>query len=50
MHPERKEIILQSIKRFGFWRDIGVMFQTVFAVLGKEYKDERPVSREANEQ
>ena len=49
MHPERKEIILQSIKRFGFWRDIGVMFQTVFAVLGKEYKDERPQEKQKAE-
>ena len=48
--PAKMYYNLQSIKRFGFWRDIGVMFQTVFAVLGKEYKDERPVNREANEQ
>jgi lipopolysaccharide/colanic/teichoic acid biosynthesis glycosyltransferase len=40
--PAKMYYNLQSIKRFGFWRDIGVMFQTVFAVLGKEYKDERP--------
>ncbi len=30
---------LKSIKRFGFWRDIGTMFKTVFAVLGKKYVD-----------
>ena len=30
---------LNSLKTFGFWKDIKVMFMTVFAVLGKEYKD-----------
>lgn len=29
---------LKSIKKFGFWRDIAVMFKTVFAVFGKNYK------------
>ena len=28
----------KSIEKFGFWRDIKVMFMTAFAVLGKEYK------------
>ncbi len=31
---------LSEIKKFGFWRDIKIMFMTVFAVLGKEYKEE----------
>ena len=30
---------LNSLRRFGFWKDIKVMFMTFFAVLGKEYKD-----------
>lgn len=29
---------LKSIEKFNFWRDIKLMFMTVFAVLGKEYK------------
>ena len=31
--PEKMKYNLQSLKNFGFFRDIGVMFQTVFAVL-----------------
>ena len=37
--PAKMKYNLQSLKTFGFWRDIKVMFMTVFAVLGKEYKD-----------
>ena len=29
---------LKSIEQFSFWGDIRIMFMTVFAVLGKEYK------------
>lgn len=29
---------LKSLNKFGFWGDIKIMFMTVFAVLGKEYK------------
>lgn len=36
--PAKMYYNLKSIKSFGFWGDIGVMFKTVFAVLGKEYK------------
>lgn len=32
---------LQSIMEFSFWRDIATMFRTVFAVLGKNYSDEK---------
>jgi lipopolysaccharide/colanic/teichoic acid biosynthesis glycosyltransferase len=28
---------LRSIEKFSFWGDIGTMFKTVFAVLGKDY-------------
>ena len=37
--PAKMKYNLLSIKKFGFWRDIKIMFMTVFAVLGKEYKD-----------
>ena len=36
--PGKMYYNLKAIKQFGFWHDIGVMFMTVFAVLGKEYK------------
>lgn len=36
--PEKMYYNLKSIKSFGFFRDIKIMFMTVFAVLGKEYK------------
>ena len=41
--PGKMHYNLQAIKRFSFFGDIKVMFMTVFAVLGKEYKmeDER---------
>ena len=29
---------LKEIEKFSFWHDVKVMFMTVFAVLGKEYK------------
>ncbi len=36
--PGKMYFNLKSLEKFGFWRDIKVMFMTVFAVLGKEYK------------
>ncbi len=33
--PQKMEFNLQSLKKYGFWRDIGTMFKTVFAVFGK---------------
>ncbi len=36
--PAKMYYNLKSIEKFSFWRDIGTMFKTVFAVLGKEYK------------
>jgi lipopolysaccharide/colanic/teichoic acid biosynthesis glycosyltransferase len=38
--PEKMKYNLKAIEKFGFWRDIKIMFMTVFAVLGKEYKSE----------
>lgn len=31
--PQKMEYNLQSLKKYGFWRDIGTMFKTVGAVL-----------------
>lgn len=38
--PAKMYYNLKAIKEFGFWGDIKIMFMTVFAVLGKQYKDE----------
>ena len=38
--PAKMKYNLKAIEKFGFWSDIKVMFMTVFAVLGKEYKGE----------
>ena len=38
--PQKMKWNLSEIKKFGFWRDIKVMFMTVFAVLGKKYEKE----------
>ncbi len=35
--PGKMKWNLDSVKRFGFWRDIATMFRTIAAVLGKEY-------------
>lgn len=37
--PTKMKYNLQEIEKFSFWRDLKVMFMTVFAVLGKEYKE-----------
>lgn len=36
--PGKMYYNLKGIEEFGFWNDIKVLFMTVFAVLGKEYK------------
>lgn len=38
--PAKMHYNLKAIRHFGFWSDIGTMFKTVFAMLGKEYKGE----------
>ena len=38
--PRKMKYNLRAIKDFSFCKDIGTMFKTVFAVLGKEYKEE----------
>lgn len=35
--PQKMKYNLLSIKNFGFWNNIKVMFMTAFAVLGKKY-------------
>lgn len=35
--PEKMKYNLLSIKKFGFFKDIKIMFMTVFAVFGKKY-------------
>lgn len=37
--PEKMKWNLKGIKEFSFWGDIRVMFMTVLAVLGKEYRE-----------
>lgn len=39
--PEKMKYNLESLKSFGFWKDIKIMFMTVFAVLGKEYSSKK---------
>ena len=37
--PSKMKYNLHSLRTFGFWKDIKIMCMTVFAVLGKNYKD-----------
>lgn len=46
--PGKMRYNLKSIDNFSFWGDIKIMFMTVFAVLGKDYKEDRiPEEKEA---
>ena len=38
--PQKMRYNLRAVRNFRFWSDIKIMFMTVFAVLGKEYRDE----------
>ncbi len=40
--PGKMYYNLKGIEQFSFWSDIRIMFMTVFAVLGKEYKGKLP--------
>ncbi len=42
--PGKMYYNLKGLEQFSFWGDIKVMFMTVFAVLGKEYKCEPEMS------
>lgn len=39
--PQKMKYNLESIKNFSFFADIATMFRTVFAVLGKDYSEEK---------
>ena len=41
--PQKMYYNLKGIKKIGFWDDIGIIFKTVFAILGKEYSEESDV-------
>ncbi|MBQ3542133.1 MAG: sugar transferase [Oscillospiraceae bacterium] len=41
--PGKMGYNLRSVRNFRFWGDIKIMFMTVFAVLGKEYRDEADI-------
>lgn len=41
--PGKMSYNLRSVKNFRFWGDIKIMFMTVFAVLGKEYREEADI-------
>lgn len=40
--PQKMRYNLKALETFRFWGDIKLMFMTFFAVLGKEYSEERP--------
>ena len=46
--PAKMHYNLKAIEHYSFWEDIKIMFMTVFAVLGKEYKTDY-ASRESEE-
>ena len=48
--PGKMYYNLKAIKDFGFWRDIKIMFMTVFAVLGKEYVGDYTFSKNLEEE
>lgn len=39
--PAKMYYNLKAIEKFSFWGDLKIMFMTFFAVLGKEYKEEK---------
>ena len=48
--PGKMYYNLKGIENFSFWDDIKVLFMTVFAVLGKEYKGEYElIEKQSNE-
>ena len=47
--PGKMKYNLQALENFGFWKDIGIMFMTVFAVLGKDYSEKETVEKTAEE-
>ena len=47
--PAKMHYNLKAIKTFSFFGDIKIMFMTVLAVLGKEYKDDRVCTEKTTE-
>ncbi len=47
--PAKMRYNLRAVKSFSFWGDIKVMFMTVFAVLGKDYKDKHQEDKQPEE-
>jgi len=47
--PGKMYYNLKGIEQFSFWGDIKIMFMTVFAVLGKEYKGDYEIVSEKEE-
>ena len=47
--PAKMKYNLYAIEHFSFWGDIGTMFKTVFAVLGKQYPEIDFNDKEAEE-
>ena len=47
--PAKMKYNLYAIEHFSFWGDIGTMFKTVFAVLGKQYSEIDFNDKEAEE-
>ena len=47
--PGKMKYNLRAIENYGFWKDIGVMFMTVFAVLGKDYTDKEQAVEKSEE-
>lgn len=48
--PGKMYYNLKGLETFSFWSDIKILFMTVFAVLGKEYKGDYAAAPEHNEQ
>jgi lipopolysaccharide/colanic/teichoic acid biosynthesis glycosyltransferase len=48
--PAKMHYNLKAIETFSFWGDIKIMFMTVFAVLGKEYKGDYKLPAKAEAQ
>lgn len=48
--PGKMKYNLQALENFGFWKDIGIMFMTVFAVLGKDYSEKETAEETIKEE
>lgn len=48
--PAKMYYNLKAIETFSFWGDVKVMFMTVFAVLGKEYKGDYKATEEQSQE